>query len=178
MWAVIVRNCHIASQMCIVDVGDSGSTIGSNMRDKVVKGRLKKCISFWKDEIKASASFLGIIEQGYVLPLKSEPTSHVRMNHQSAVENSTFVQENILELLTTGRVVEVPDTPHICSPLSVVESSSGKKRLVLNLRHLNLFLWKQKFKYEDLRVAMLLLEKNDFLDLKSGYHHVDIAHEH
>ena len=43
------------------------------------------------------------------------------------------------------------------------------------------FLWKQRFKYEDLRVTMLLLEKNDYMfsfDLKSGYHHVDIAQEH
>ena len=50
----------------------------------------------------------------------------------------------------------------------------------LTSRHLNKFLWKQKFKHEDLRVAMLLFEKGDFLfsfDLKSGYHHVDIAKE-
>ena len=59
--------------------------------------------------------------------------------------------------------------PVICSPLSVVESSSGKMRFVTNLGCLNKFLWKQKFKYEDLRIAMLLLEKGDFLfsfDLK------------
>ena len=71
--------------------------------------------------------------------------------------------------------------PYICSPISVVESSSGKKRLVVNLRHLNKFLWKQKFKYEDLRIAMLLFERGDYLfsfDLKSGYHHVDIAVVH
>ena len=73
--------------------------------------------------------------------------------------------------------MEVPEPPHVCSPMSVVENSVGKKRLVVNLRHLNRFLWKQKFKYEDLRVAMLLFEKGDFLfsfDLKSGYHHIDI----
>lgn len=60
-------------------------------------------------------------------------------------------------------------------------NSAGKKRLVINLRHLNRFLWKQKFKYEDLRVAMSLFVKNDFLfsfDLKSGYHHIDIADVH
>ena len=52
---------------------------------------------------------------------------------------------------------------------------------MINLRHLNQFLWKQRFKYEDLRVAMLLLEKGDYIfsfDLKSGCHHVDIAKEH
>ena len=75
--------------------------------------------------------------------------------------------EGSSDLLTTGCVVDVQEAPHICSPLSVVENSSGKRRLVVNLRHLNRFLWKQKFKYEDLRVAMLLLEKNDFFNFPS-----------
>ena len=35
--------------------------------------------------------------------------------------------------------LEVPALPEICSPLSVVESNSRKKRLVINLRHLNRF---------------------------------------
>jgi len=37
------------------------------------------------------------------------------------------------------------------------------------------------FKYEDLRVAMLMFQKGDYLicfDLKSGYHHVDIYEPH
>ena len=41
--------------------------------------------------------------------------------------------------------------------------------------------FKQKFKYEDVRVAMLLFQKGDYLfpfDLKFGYHHVDIAEMH
>ena len=146
-----------------------------------LKGRLKDCISFWKDVIRPPASIISTIESGYVLPLKSEPTSYVHSNHQSASKNSSFVQESISELCATGCVVAVPAMPHICSPLSVVESSSGKKRLVINLRHLNRFLWKQKFKYEDLRVAILLLERGDYVfsfDRKSGYYHVGIAKEH
>ena len=146
-----------------------------------VKGSIKRCISFWKDEIKAPAPILSIIESGYVLPLKSEPAGHCSANHNSAIKNSAFVDQSVKELVETECVVEVPELPYICSPLSVVESNSGKKRLVINLRYLNRFLWKQKFKYEDLRVAMLLLEHNDFMfsfDLKSGYHHVDIAQKH
>ena len=147
----------------------------------VVKGRLKNYISFWRAVIKAPATIISTIEGGYVLPLKSEPTAYMRGNHQSACKNSLFIQESLSELCTTGCAVEVSAMPVICSPLSVVENSSGKKRLVINLRHLNQFLWKQKFKYDDLRVAMLLLEKGDYMfsfDLKSGYHHVDIAKEH
>ena len=63
------------------------------------------------------------------------------------------------------------------SPLSVVSNSQGKLRLVLNLRYLNQFLYVLKFKYEDLRIAALLFEPDEYFlkfDLKSGYHHVDI----
>ena len=165
-----------------VCAGGEGASVRVTESAKVmVKGRLRKCLPFWKEEVKAGATILSVIEHGYVLPLKSEPTTYRCSNHPTAIRNAEFVLASVSDLLTTGCVVEVQEAPHICSPLSVVENSSGKRRLVVNLRHLNRFLWKQKFKYEDLRVAMLLLEKNDFLfsfDLKSGYHHVDIASEH
>ena len=88
------------------------------------------------------------------------------------------MDEALDDLLRDGRVKEVERQPHICSPLSVVKSSSGKKRLVVNLRHVNQFLCKQNFKYEDLRTALLLFERDDLMftfDLKSGYHHIDIC---
>ena len=47
--------------------------------------------------------------------------------------------------------------------------------------HLNQFLLKDKFKYDDLRVAMLMFQPDDYMftfDLKSGYHHVDMHEEH
>ena len=51
-----------------------------------------------------------------------------------------------------------------------LNEGSSKKRLVVNLRSLNNFLWKQKFKYEDLHTALLLRIKGDMaftFDLKS-----------
>ena len=78
-------------------------------------------------------------------------------------------------------ITKVIEMPHICSPLSVVSNSSGKLRLVLNLRYLNQFLHVVSFKYEDLRIAALIFQEDEFLfkfDLKSGYHHVDIYPEH
>ena len=146
-----------------------------------VKGRLKKCLQFWESELEAPASVLSTIESGYVLPLKSEPTPFSKQNQASARLNAQFVHQSVTDLLAGGCIKEVPEQPYICSPLSVVEGSGKKKRLVINLRHLNKFLWKQRFKYEDLRVAMLLFEQGDYLfsfDLKSGYHHVDIADHH
>ena len=46
------------------------------------------------------------------------------------------------ELVQNCCVVKVPRQPHICSPLSVVSNSTGKQRLVINLRFLNGYLWR------------------------------------
>ena len=146
-----------------------------------VKGRLRTKIDYWREVLQASPAVLNIIESGYVLPLMSQPTPFMSKNQLSAVQDTEFVDECIDQLLNSACIKELREAPYICSPLAVVESISGKKRLVINLRHLNKFLFKQKFKYEDLRVAMLLFRKGDFLfsfDLKSGYHHVDIAEVH
>ena len=70
---------------------------------------------------------------------------------------------------------------YICSPLSVVTNDMGKKRLVVNLRYLNQYLWKDHFKYEDLRTLMQMFSCKDYMftfDLQSGYHHLDIFQEH
>ena len=146
-----------------------------------VKGRLRASLPFWRDTLQASPMVLRVIESGYVLPLMSEPTQFHGENQPSAVQNAEFVGDSIAELVVGGCVRELMSAPVICSPLSVVESSGGKKRLVVNLRHLNRFLYKRKFKYEDLRVAMLLFKKGDYMfsfDLKSGYHHIDITEAH
>ena len=46
--------------------------------------------------------------------------------------------------------------------------------MVINLRYLNQFLWKDKFKYEDLRVAMLYSDASDTgyggYTVEHGYH--------
>ena len=58
-----------------------------------------------------------------------------------------------------------------------------KKRLVLNLRHVNQVVRKQKFKYEDMSIAMMLFRPGEYMftfDLKSGYnyHHVEVVQAH
>ena len=48
---------------------------------------------------------------------------------------------------------------------------------MINLRYVTAFVQKQRFKYEDSRTALSLIQKGDFMctfDLKSGYHHIDI----
>ena len=97
------------------------------------------------------------------------------------MEDASFVESAISELVGNCSVVEVPFVPHVVNPLSVSIQSSGKKRLILDLRHVNQSIWKQKFKCEDWRVLLSYVNKGDFLfsfDLKSGYHHFDIFPDH
>ena len=54
-------------------------------------------------------------------------------------------------------------------------------RLVLDLRHVNPHLWKQKCKFEGVNCLLQYLKKDAHLisfDLKAGYHHVDIFQQH
>ena len=142
-----------------------------------VKGSLKNNVEYWEVELQASPFIIDTIKNGYPLPLEAIPPSFSSNNHPSAVSNKEFVDEALTDLLAEGSVIQLESTPHICSPLMVVTNDIGKKRLVLNLKFLNKFLKKFRFKYEDLRTVLAMIEKGDSLfsfDLKAGYHHVDI----
>ena len=146
-----------------------------------VQGRLKQSFKFWSETLQASSAILEWIQVGYKLPLQYLPEPHSQSNHTSALSHESFVTEAVSQLVANRCVKKVIEKPYICSPLSVVENAEGKLRLVLNLRYLNQCLNQVKFKYEDLRVALLMFTQEDFLfkfDLKSGYHHVDIFEPH
>jgi hypothetical protein len=67
------------------------------------------------------------------------------------------------------------------NPLTVSIQSNGKKRLILDLREVNVHLWKQSVKYDDLRLALLYLEKGFWMikfDIHSAYHFIDIFMPH
>ena len=73
------------------------------------------------------------------------------------------------------------EPPVIINPLFVSIQKSDKKRLILDLHNVNQFLYKCRFRCEDLCIAKEILSPGDFMftfDLKSGYHHVEIFPEH
>ena len=99
------------------------------------------------------------------------PGPRVFANQSSALSNAAFVTKAVSELLWWGCIRKVVETPKVCSPLLVVSSSSGKQRLVINLRYINRYLWKDKFKYEDMHSAPAYFEVGHFIntfDLKLG----------
>jgi hypothetical protein len=83
--------------------------------------------------------------------------------------------------LCKGLIIQSISRPDIVNPLSVSVQSSGKKRLILDLRHVYTHVWKQKVKFDDWRVALDYYTKGCFMfgfDLKSGYHHIEMFHDH
>ena len=101
----------------------------------------------------------------------------ILFNHHSAIDNASFVEASIAELLRDRCIVEGDDCPTVCIPLQVVSSARGKRRLVIDLRYVNQFLWKDKFKYEGLDLVPQMFKCGECFftfDLKSGYHHVYI----
>ena len=114
----------------------------------VVKGKLKEHIAFWREELAAPESVLNVIESDYVLLMKALPSPFIRKNQPSAELHADFVQSSVDDILASGCAKRVDRAPHVCSPLLVVENVAGKKRLVINLRYLNRYLWKQSCKYK------------------------------
>ena len=75
---------------------------------------------------------------------------------------TVIVESAISELDSQFAVVEVPLIPHVVNPLSVSVQSSGKKRLILDLRHVNKCVWKQNIKFEDWRLLTSYVSKDGF----------------
>ena len=102
--------------------------------DKSVRGRLAKCISEW-ERINAPGFILEVFREGYKIPFVSLPPPKHSVNNLSAIKEADFVCEAILDLLKMNCIEELYEVPNIVSPLSVSIQSSGKKRLILDLRH-------------------------------------------
>ncbi len=147
------------------------------LTEPMVQGRLKQNRQFWQETLGAPDYIVSIVSNGYVLPLLVTPPSLSFRNHSSALQHSSFVQ-NEIEKLQKGRcIVPCSECPYVCNPLLVVPKALGKNRLVIDLRYVNQFLRIEKFKYEGLALVPQMFGKGDYFctfDLKSGYHHVDV----
>ena len=145
-----------------------------------LKGRLRRALHEWR-LIGTPEFIIDIIEFGYKLPFMSIPAPKILKNNRSALVEAFFVEEAIQNLLKLNCIAELFGPPEIVNPLSVSIQKIGKKRLILDLRHINLHLFKNKFKCECIGIAKEVIKTGDYLftfDLKSGYYHVDIFPDH
>ena len=96
-----------------------------------VKGKLRENVSFYQS-IGAPDFALNVIRNGYRLPFLNFPDSVILPNNRSARDYSSFVDEALLELLSSGRIIQVVSVPFVVNPLFVPVQPSGKKRLILD----------------------------------------------
>ena len=108
----------------------------------IVKGRLRAHYNVWSHNLGASDFILRTIDKGYAVPFITVSPKAFFGNHKSALAHANLVWEAVQELLYSGSVVQVPNPPQVVNPLSVSIQSFGKKRLILDLRHVNKHIWK------------------------------------
>ena len=74
--------------------------------DKIVnvKGKLRENVSFYQS-VGAPDFVLNVIRNGYRLPFADFPDSVILPNNRSARDHSSFVDEALLGLLSSGRVI-------------------------------------------------------------------------
>ena len=113
-------------------------------------------------KLGALGFILSIVRDGYKIPFVTLPPPKVSPNNHSAVTHSHFVSEAICDLLRTNCVEILDHKLDIVNPLSVSIQPSGKKRLILDLRHVNLYVLKRKFRCEDVSVALQIFSQGFF----------------
>ena len=82
--------------------------------EPIVMGRLRNSIDFWR-KINASEFVLEIIQYGYKLPFVETPPRAFFKNNKSALSESRFVSDAVLDLLGKGLVAECFEIPHVAS---------------------------------------------------------------
>jgi hypothetical protein len=60
----------------------------------------------------------------------------------SAIDNHSFVTDEIATLMSKGCVARVGEKPLVVNPLTVALNKAGKPRLVLDCRHINKHLFR------------------------------------
>ena len=117
-------------------------------------GRLKCNYKYWH-ATNANSYLLDVVKNGYKLPLYDIPTSVVLKNNASSLANVFFVDNEISKLLKRDLIENVYFVPEVViTPLPLRTVDRVKKRLVLDCRHIHMYLYKFKYCYEDASTAM------------------------
>ena len=114
-----------------------------------VKGRLKSHLDYWQHVIGANTVVTFVIKKGYKMPFTYTPQRVYLKKNKSTLRTSGFVTNSIKDLLANKLVKETNNIPHVVSPLSVAENSVCKKRLILDLRYVNNYIYTHKVKFGD-----------------------------
>ena len=150
-----------------------------SLSDSQTANRLGTFLTNWK--LLTSDKWTLQAVTGYKIPfLRTSRQWRPRPTVTKVGQQSELMRESIQSVISKGAITVVaPHTQQFISTVFLVEKGqgTGEFRPVINLRALNRFLPKEKFKMEGLHTARSLLRSGDFmmkLDLKDAYYAVAI----
>ncbi|XP_021965115.1 uncharacterized protein LOC110860391 [Folsomia candida] len=99
-------------------------------------------------------------------------------NKEVSIQEGKNIDTSICELMQLGAIERCnSDSDQFVSPIFLVPKPDGSKRFIINLKRLNEYLQYSKFKMEDLRSAIRLMENDCYMttiDLKNAYYLISI----
>ena len=139
-------------------------------------GRLK--VQAWRD-IGAPDFIIDWVENGVKIPFHNniKPPPVQLQNRVSGAREYNFIDSEIQKLLQQGSIIKCDVKPECVLPIQCVPKKNDKLRMVLDCRFVNKFIKAPKFKQEGIEAVAQQIEEDDVLisvDLKDGFHHVDM----
>lgn len=137
-----------------------------------IAGRLGNFVEEWK-KLNPSPTILNWIK-GYKIPIMSAfPNQDTSFNTKISIIDKINIDKAIQNLLMQGAIVPCQfKSNQFLSPFFLVEKQNGKKRFILNLKRLNMYIKADHFKMEDFRTVTKLVQRNCYMasvDLKDAY---------
>ena len=136
-------------------------------------GRLKLCAQAWR-KVTQNNVILNIITHGLKIQFHTIPKIRTLPPSSFSKTRTEAINIEILELLDESAIKEISPSPNqFLSPIfDVPKKDSLNRRIILNLKILNSYIVKTKFKLEGFNFISSLICKGDFLvsiDLKDAY---------
>ncbi len=140
----------------------------------------------WERLPGVSLWVLRTIRTGYTLQFGKNPPrfNGVHLTVVNSAAKASVLQQELSSLLQKGAIEEVPQSEverGFFSRYFLVPNRDGGLRPILDLRRLNLSLYKGKFKMLTMRTIMSQVREGDWfvtIDLKDAYFHIQVVHRH
>ena len=142
--------------------------------------RVRGCLSAW-ESVGASSGALAILQHGYRLQWAREPPRpfhHGVSFRRLRPPEQAFMAQHIPQMVASGAWEDAVSSRYVSKAFLVPKRDSpGNFRVVVDLQHVNSFLWKLSVRFESLRRLCTMAEADDWMfsfDLKDGFHAVAI----
>ena len=119
--------------------------------------KLQQCVDAW-EKIGAPRYVLDWIREGVTIPLTGDIEPFEIPNHNLPEKHKQFVDAEIQRLLSCGYIEPCASKPVCVSPIGVVPKKNNKLRLITDLRKLNGFCDVPKYRNEDIRDTVKIID--------------------